>query len=92
MILLYPLDLLRVFSTDSRKLVWLFCCPGCVIIAMDAGKGQGGIQMLLTAEQEAQQIVASARNSKILASSQGPYHLCSISILCIITLGNEHGV
>ncbi|KAE8723395.1 V-type proton ATPase subunit G [Hibiscus syriacus] len=30
---------------------------------MDAFKGQGGIQMLLTAEQEAQQIVSSARNS-----------------------------
>ncbi|KAL5982737.1 hypothetical protein ACLOJK_016813 [Asimina triloba] len=28
-------------------------------------KGQGGIQMLLTAEQEAQQIIASARNSKL---------------------------
>ncbi|PKI62432.1 hypothetical protein CRG98_017238 [Punica granatum] len=31
---------------------------------MDSIKGQGGIQMLLTAEQEAQHIVSSARNSK----------------------------
>lgn len=29
-------------------------------------KGQGGIQMLLTAEQEAQQIVSAAKNCKIL--------------------------
>ncbi|KAK9089227.1 hypothetical protein Scep_028309 [Stephania cephalantha] len=28
-------------------------------------KGQGGVQMLLTAEQEAQQIVADARNLKV---------------------------
>ncbi|GMI89809.1 vacuolar ATP synthase G3 [Hibiscus trionum] len=32
---------------------------------MDSFKGQGGIQMLLTAEQEAQHIVSSARNMKI---------------------------
>ncbi|XP_031386600.1 V-type proton ATPase subunit G3 [Punica granatum] len=32
---------------------------------MDSIKGQGGIQMLLTAEQEAQHIVSSARNLKI---------------------------
>ncbi|KAK1375749.1 V-type proton ATPase subunit G [Heracleum sosnowskyi] len=31
---------------------------------MDAMKGQGGIQMLLTAEQEAQQIVSAAKNLK----------------------------
>ncbi|MCL7024936.1 hypothetical protein MKW94_014228 [Papaver nudicaule] len=31
---------------------------------MDSFKGQGGVQMLLSAEQEAQQIVASARNLK----------------------------
>ncbi|KAI3831282.1 hypothetical protein MKX03_034068 [Papaver bracteatum] len=31
---------------------------------MDAFKGQGGVQMLLSAEQDAQQIVASARNLK----------------------------
>ncbi|KAI3900160.1 hypothetical protein MKW92_026254 [Papaver armeniacum] len=31
---------------------------------MDGFKGQGGVQMLLSAEQEAQQIVASARNLK----------------------------
>lgn len=31
---------------------------------MDSIKGQGGIQMLLTAEQEAQHIVSSARNCK----------------------------
>lgn len=32
---------------------------------MDPFKGQGGIQMLLTAEQEAQHIVSNARNCKI---------------------------
>ncbi|CAL5387740.1 unnamed protein product [Camellia sinensis] len=32
---------------------------------MDSMKGQGGIQMLLTAEQEAQQIVTAARNLKM---------------------------
>ncbi|CDP10655.1 unnamed protein product [Coffea canephora] len=32
---------------------------------MDAMRGQGGIQMLLTAEQEAQQIVSAAKNSKM---------------------------
>ncbi|XP_055826395.1 V-type proton ATPase subunit G 1-like [Solanum dulcamara] len=31
---------------------------------MDSMRGQGGIQMLLTAEQEAQQIVYAARNVK----------------------------
>lgn len=31
---------------------------------MDSMRGQGGIQMLLTAEQEAQQIVYAARNGK----------------------------
>ncbi|KAK3428000.1 hypothetical protein EUGRSUZ_F04118 [Eucalyptus grandis] len=31
---------------------------------MDSMKGQGGIQMLLTAEQEAQQIISSAKNLK----------------------------
>ncbi|XP_050378073.1 V-type proton ATPase subunit G1-like [Argentina anserina] len=32
---------------------------------MDSFRGQGGIQMLLTAEQEAQHIVNSARNMKM---------------------------
>ncbi|KAI5668039.1 hypothetical protein M9H77_17892 [Catharanthus roseus] len=32
---------------------------------MDPMRGQGGIQMLLTAEQEAQQIVSAARNLKM---------------------------
>ncbi|KAH7525044.1 V-type proton ATPase subunit G3 [Ziziphus jujuba] len=32
---------------------------------MDSFKGQGGIQMLLTAEQEAQHIVSNARNLKM---------------------------
>ncbi|KAG8378466.1 hypothetical protein BUALT_Bualt08G0140100 [Buddleja alternifolia] len=32
---------------------------------MDPMRGQGGIQMLLTAEQEAQQIVTAARNTKM---------------------------
>ncbi|RWR72226.1 V-type proton ATPase subunit G-like protein [Cinnamomum micranthum f. kanehirae] len=57
-------SLLRVFSNGLRKLIWLFHCSACVI-AMDSSKGQGGIQMLLTAEQEAQQIVSSARNMKM---------------------------
>lgn len=33
---------------------------------MDSFRGQGGIQMLLNAEQEAQHIVSSARNCKHL--------------------------
>ncbi|KAI8551055.1 hypothetical protein RHMOL_Rhmol06G0155200 [Rhododendron molle] len=37
-------------------------------LPMDSMKGQGGIQMLLTAEQEAQQIVAAARNCETLKS------------------------
>ncbi|KAJ4966948.1 hypothetical protein NE237_018797 [Protea cynaroides] len=37
----------------------------CHKVTMDSMKGQGGIQMLLTAEQEAQQIVTSARNLKM---------------------------
>lgn len=32
---------------------------------MDTMKAQGGIQMLLNAEQDAQQIIASARNGKV---------------------------
>ena len=31
---------------------------------MDSMKGQGGIQMLLTAEQEARQIISNAKNCK----------------------------
>ncbi|XP_030461485.2 V-type proton ATPase subunit G1-like isoform X1 [Syzygium oleosum] len=37
---------------------------------MDSMKGQGGIQMLLTAEQEAQQIISSAKNLKITRLKQ----------------------
>ncbi|XP_017632738.1 V-type proton ATPase subunit G1-like [Gossypium arboreum] len=37
---------------------------------MDSFKGQGGIQMLLTAEQEAQHIVSSARNLKMARLKQ----------------------
>ncbi|KAK4771738.1 hypothetical protein SAY86_013513 [Trapa natans] len=37
---------------------------------MESIKGQGGIQMLLTAEQEAQHIVSSARNLKITRLKQ----------------------
>ncbi|KAK1300821.1 V-type proton ATPase subunit G [Acorus calamus] len=37
---------------------------------MDSMRGQGGIQMLLSAEQEAQQIVASARNMKMARLKQ----------------------
>ncbi|KAL3513372.1 hypothetical protein ACH5RR_026089, partial [Cinchona calisaya] len=32
---------------------------------MDAMQGQGGIQMLLSAEQDAQQIVSTAKNNKM---------------------------
>ncbi|KAF7141761.1 hypothetical protein RHSIM_Rhsim06G0114300 [Rhododendron simsii] len=39
-------------------------------LPMDSMKGQGGIQMLLTAEQEAQQIVAAARNLKLTRLKQ----------------------
>ncbi|XP_059461663.1 V-type proton ATPase subunit G1-like [Corylus avellana] len=37
---------------------------------MDSFKGQGSIQLLLTAEQEAQHIVSSARNLKIARLKQ----------------------
>ncbi|KDP42395.1 hypothetical protein JCGZ_02452 [Jatropha curcas] len=37
---------------------------------MDSMRGQGGIQMLLTAEQEAQHIVSSARNLKLTRLKQ----------------------
>lgn len=37
---------------------------------MEAMRGQGGIQMLLTAEQEAQQIVSTARNKKLARLKQ----------------------
>ncbi|KAF2290940.1 hypothetical protein P3X46_028278 [Hevea brasiliensis] len=37
---------------------------------MDSMRGQGGIQMLLTAEQEAQQIVSAARNLKLTRLKQ----------------------
>lgn len=36
--------------------------------AMEPMKGQGGIQMLLNAEQEAQQIVSAAKNCNIFLS------------------------
>ncbi|GAV59599.1 V-ATPase_G domain-containing protein [Cephalotus follicularis] len=39
-------------------------------VAMDPFRGQGGIQMLLTAEQDAQHIVSSARNLKIARLKQ----------------------
>ncbi|PRQ20447.1 putative K domain, type 1, vacuolar (H+)-ATPase G subunit [Rosa chinensis] len=38
---------------------------------MDSVRGQGGIQMLLTAEEEAQHIVNSARNCKCTSGSSG---------------------
>ncbi|KAG9451780.1 hypothetical protein H6P81_004684 [Aristolochia fimbriata] len=37
---------------------------------MDSIKGQGGIQMLLSAEQEAQQIISSARNLRMTRLKQ----------------------
>ncbi|KAL6316815.1 hypothetical protein AAG906_021115 [Vitis piasezkii] len=37
---------------------------------MDSMKGQGGIQMLLTAEQEARQIISSAKNLKLTKLKQ----------------------
>ncbi|KAL8257722.1 hypothetical protein R6Q59_029763 [Mikania micrantha] len=37
---------------------------------MDASRGQNGIQLLLTAEQEAQQIVNAARNAKLARLKQ----------------------
>ncbi|KAL6317023.1 hypothetical protein AAG906_026777 [Vitis piasezkii] len=37
---------------------------------MDSMKGQGGIQMLLTAEQEARQIISSAKNLKLTRLKQ----------------------
>ncbi|XP_039065612.1 V-type proton ATPase subunit G1-like [Hibiscus syriacus] len=37
---------------------------------MDSFKGQGGIQMLLTAEQDAQHVVTSARNMKMARLKQ----------------------
>ncbi|XP_077216197.1 V-type proton ATPase subunit G-like [Tasmannia lanceolata] len=37
---------------------------------MDSIKGQGGIQMLLSAEQEAQQIISSARSMKMTRLKQ----------------------
>ncbi|PPD92431.1 hypothetical protein GOBAR_DD10629 [Gossypium barbadense] len=41
-----------------------------LVATMDSFKGQGGIQMLLTAEQEAQHIVSSARNLKMARLKQ----------------------
>eukprot|EP00261_Vitis_vinifera_P017180 XP_010646750.1 PREDICTED: V-type proton ATPase subunit G 1 [Vitis vinifera] len=37
---------------------------------MDSMKGQGGIQMLLTAEQEARQIISNAKNLKLTRLKQ----------------------
>ncbi|KAL5700559.1 hypothetical protein ACHQM5_025986 [Ranunculus cassubicifolius] len=37
---------------------------------MDSSRGQGGIQLLLAAEQEAQQIVNAARNAKMARLKQ----------------------
>ncbi|XP_034677454.1 V-type proton ATPase subunit G 1-like isoform X1 [Vitis riparia] len=38
--------------------------------SMDSMKGQGGIQMLLTAEQEARQIISNAKNLKLTRLKQ----------------------
>ncbi|EEF40640.1 V-type proton ATPase subunit G [Ricinus communis] len=40
---------------------------------MDSMRGQGGIQMLLTAEQEAQHIVSAARNLKMTRLKQAKH-------------------
>ncbi|RXH73689.1 hypothetical protein DVH24_016511 [Malus domestica] len=48
------------------------------ILTMDSVRGQGGIQMLLTAEQDAQHIVNNARNCKcMLMLISPPLSLCS---------------
>ncbi|XP_022132168.1 V-type proton ATPase subunit G3 [Momordica charantia] len=39
-------------------------------MAMDPFRGQGGIQMLLTAEQDAQQVISNARNMKMARLKQ----------------------
>ena len=50
----------KTFSSSNEDFLTIQAC----IIAMDPFRGQGGIQMLLTAEQEAQNIVASAKSCK----------------------------
>nr|XP_023880750.1 V-type proton ATPase subunit G3-like isoform X2 [Quercus suber]XP_023880751.1 V-type proton ATPase subunit G3-like isoform X2 [Quercus suber] len=61
-------DFLDIFPFERlpRELVICnFLFIQACIIAMDPFRGQGGIQMLLTAEQEAQSIVASAKSLKM---------------------------
>lgn len=44
---------------------------------MESSRGQGGIQQLLAAEQEAQHIVNAARNGKFSLL----YYLCTLQIV-----------
>uniref|UniRef100_A0A5B7BB41 V-type proton ATPase subunit G n=1 Tax=Davidia involucrata TaxID=16924 RepID=A0A5B7BB41_DAVIN len=57
---------------------------------MDPFKGQGGIQMLLTAEQEAQQIVSTARNLKMKRLKQAKEEAASEVALYRSQLEAEH--
>ncbi|KAA8538665.1 hypothetical protein F0562_028273 [Nyssa sinensis] len=57
---------------------------------MDSFKGQGGIQMLLTAEQEAQQIVSAARNLKMKRLKQAQEEAESEVVLYRSHLEAEH--
>lgn len=59
-------------------------------LTMDSMKGQGGIQMLLTAEQEAQQIVAGARNCKtpMYIDFQGVINCNSILLSSVLPLSS----
>ncbi|MBA0856233.1 hypothetical protein Goshw_025143 [Gossypium schwendimanii] len=64
---------MEVFKRDLilSSLIYLYNSDIVGLVAtMDSFKGQGGIQMLLTAEQEAQHIVSSARNLKMARLKQ----------------------
>ncbi|XP_052188444.1 uncharacterized protein LOC127798852 [Diospyros lotus] len=53
--------------------IWVIEVLACQQVGwstMDTVKGQGGIQMLLTAEQEAQQIISEAKNLKLARLKQ----------------------
>ncbi|XP_059630257.1 V-type proton ATPase subunit G1-like [Cornus florida] len=57
---------------------------------MESFKGQGGIQMLLSAEQEAQQIVSAARNLKLTRLKQAKEEAESDVALYRSNLEAEH--
>ncbi|KAG8660801.1 hypothetical protein MANES_02G196400v8 [Manihot esculenta] len=63
------LSLLEKTFLENNSFFTFFCSVE-VIVTMDSMRGQGGIQMLLNAEQEAQQIVAAARNLKLTRLKQ----------------------